>query len=47
MFFSFFLLFVILVISRFGFEGGVWVLIAPVPGHSILVSFYTTKKQRG
>ena len=25
-------------ISRFGFEGGIWVLIAPVPGHCILVT---------
>ena len=24
-----------LVISRFGFEGGVWILIAPVPGNCI------------
>ena len=31
--------FVILVISRFGFEGGIWVLIAPIPSHCILVSF--------
>ena len=29
-------LFVILVISRFGFEGRIWVLIAPVPGHCLL-----------
>ena len=27
-----FSLFVILVISRFGFEYGIWVLVAPVPG---------------
>ena len=33
------LIFVILVISHFGFEGGIWVLIAPVPGHCILVTF--------
>ena len=33
------LLFVILVISRYGFEGGIWVLITPVPGHCILVTF--------
>ena len=32
-------LFVILVISHFGFEGGIWVLIAPVPGHCLLVTF--------
>ena len=24
---------------RFGFEGWIWVLIAPVPGHRILVTF--------
>ena len=30
--------FVILVISRFDFEGGVWVLIAQDPGHCILVT---------
>ena len=29
----------ILVISRFGFEGGIWVLIAPVPSRCILVTF--------
>ena len=34
-----FRLFVILVISRFGFDGGIWVLVAPVPGHCILVTF--------
>ena len=34
-----FQLFVILVISRFGFWGGLWVLIAPVPGHCLLVTF--------
>ena len=33
------IIFVILVISRFGFEGGIWVLIAPVPGHCLLVTF--------
>ena len=32
-----FCLFVILVICRFGFEGGIWVLIAPVPGHCIIL----------
>ena len=26
-------------ISCFGFERGIWVLIAPVPGHCILVTF--------
>ena len=30
--------------SRFGFEGGIWVLIAPVPGHCILVTFLLTCK---
>ena len=34
-----FCLFVILVISRFGFEDSIWVLIAPVPGHCLLVAF--------
>ena len=29
----------VLVISRFDFEDGTWVLIAPNPGHCILVSF--------
>ena len=29
---------VILVISRFSFEGGIWVLIAPVSGHCLLVT---------
>ena len=28
--------------SRFGFEGGIWVLIAPVPGHCILVTLITS-----
>ena len=32
-------LFVILVISRFGFGGGVWFLNAPVPVHSLLGTF--------
>ena len=32
-------LFVILVVSRFGFDGGIWVLIAAVPGHCMLVTF--------
>ena len=32
-------LYVILVISRFGFEGVVWVLVAPVTIHSLLVAF--------
>ena len=30
---------IILVISRFGFEGWIWVLIAPVPGLCILFTF--------
>ena len=34
-----FKLFVILVISRFGFDGGIRVLIAPVPGHCIFATF--------
>ena len=36
MFSLYFAYFVILVISRFGFEGWVWVLIASVPGLCIL-----------
>ena len=28
---------VTLVISRFGFEGGILILIAPVPGHRLLI----------
>ena len=35
--FSLYFDYVILVISRFGFEGGIWFLIAPVLGHCILV----------
>ena len=27
-------------ISRFGFEGGIWVLIAQVPGHCTFVTFF-------
>ena len=34
-----FFLFVILVFPRFGFEGGVWFLIAPVPVHCLRVTF--------
>ena len=34
-----FLLFVILVISRFGFDGWIWVLIASVPGLCIRFTF--------
>ena len=37
------LYFAYLVIYRFGFEGGIWVLIAPVPGHCILVTLVTFK----
>ena len=37
--FSVFWLFVMLAISHFGFEGGMVVLIAPVSGHCILVTF--------
>ena len=33
-----FWLFVVLVVSRFGFEGGIWFLIASVPGQYILVT---------
>ena len=36
---SLYILTVILVISRFGFEGWIWVLIALVPGHCIFVTF--------
>ena len=35
-----FCLFVISVISRFGFEGWVWILFAPVPVHCLLVTFF-------
>ena len=31
----------VLVISRFGFEGAIVVLIAPVHGHCLLVTFMT------
>ena len=27
------------IISRFGFEGGIWIMIAPVPGLCILITF--------
>ena len=37
--FSLYLLFVILVISRFGFEGWIWVLFASVPDLCILFTF--------
>ena len=30
-------------ISRFGFEGGIWVLIAPVHGHCLPFTFIYTK----
>ena len=36
---SVFILTVILVISRFGFEDGNWVPITPVPGHYIPVTY--------
>ena len=42
----FFLLFVILVISRFGFKRGIWVLIPSVPGHCILITFKPSKEER-
>ena len=38
-----FWLFVILVISRFGLEGGIWVLIAPVSGHCLLVKWWSPR----
>ena len=38
-----FLLFVILVISHFGFEGWIWFLIASVPDHCLLATFKVTK----
>ena len=28
----------VLVISRVGFKGGIWVLIAPIPGHCLRVA---------
>ena len=34
-----FSLFVILAISRYGFEGGIWDLIAPVPDQCILFTY--------
>ena len=42
----FFLLFVILVISRFGLEGEIRVLIAPDPGYCILVTSGVNKLLR-
>ena len=42
MFYLYFAHFKILVISRFGFVGGIWVLIAPVHGHCTLVTFDKT-----
>ena len=30
---------ILVFLSRFGFEGGVWFLIAPVPVHCLLVTF--------
>ena len=41
-----FLLFVTIVISRFGFKGGNWVMIAQVPGLCILVTFKPSKKEK-
>ena len=38
--FSLYFEIVILVISHFGFEGGTLVLIASVPGHYLLFTFY-------
>ena len=42
--------FVILVISHFGFEGWIWVLINPVPDHCVFITFtnflYLTGKNR-
>ena len=37
---------VILVVFRFGFEGGIWGMIAPFPGHCILVVFLSTQLSR-
>ena len=42
-----FWLFVILFISLFGFEGGIWVLISIVSGHCILINFITDGSQAG
>ena len=36
------LVFVILGISRFGFEGGIWVLIVPVSGYCLRVCLFFT-----
>ena len=41
-----FRLFVILAVSRFGFHGGIWVLIPAVPGHCTLVAFEPLQKLR-
>ena len=44
-FFSlYFVFFVILVISHFGFKSRIWLLIAPVPVHCVLVTFKTKQK---
>ena len=40
-------IFVILVIFRFGFEGGIWALFAPVPGHFIFVAINKVKPSKG
>ena len=37
------MVFVIFVISRFGFEGRSWILIALSPGHCLLFTFIQTK----
>ena len=42
----FFLLFVIFVISRFGIEGWVWVLIASVPDLCIFLAFATVREKK-
>ena len=34
------------VISRFGFKGGIWVLIAPVLGHCLLVTFVMSQQKK-
>ena len=39
-----FCVFVVLVISHFGIEGGICLLIAPVPVHCILITFSTARQ---
>ena len=46
MFPLYFLLFVILIISRFGFEGWIWVLIASVPDLCIFFNDLTVRVRR-